>query len=115
MDDRLEKALEHANYRSTIELQRRNMELKFQNDLLHSQDGGTFSANRELIAFIDYLIRDGQVDAVIVDAKSKPVLVSDLPAFLAALTSAYYSATNRFYSDFEKLRKARSVKLATGL
>ena len=112
MDDRLEKALEHANYKSTIEIQRKNLELRYQNALLYSVDGGTFSANMELINFVDFLIRNGQEDAVIIDAKNKPIMVNDLVEFLAELSSVYFEASNQYFMEFEKLRKARSVKLA---
>lgn len=115
MDDRLEKALEHANYKSTIELQRKNLEIKYATALLHSVDGGTFSVNMELINFIDFLIRGEHEDAVLIDVKNKPIMVRDLRKFLTDITSVYFEASNQFYMDFEKLRKARSVKLAIGL
>lgn len=115
MDDRLEKALEHANYKSTLETQRKNLELRFQNSLLHSIDGGIFKASTELINFIDILVRDGHEDAVFVDMKQRPIHVQDLQKFYNDIKNVYFTAINEYYSEFSKLAKARNVKLALGM
>lgn len=115
MDERLEKALEHANYRASIEHQRKNYEIRYRAALLHSVDGGTFIVSMELINFVDVLRRDEHEDAILIDSKGKPIMVADLQKFLDDIKTIYFEASNQYYVDFEALRKARNVKTAVGL
>lgn len=114
MDDRLEKALGHANYALTVARQKKNMQAKFQIGLLYSINGGSFLATPELISFVDLLIRQGNEDAILIDQNSNPIRVDDLPVFLDNLTVAYHGAANEFFSGYEKLRKGRNVKAVIG-
>lgn len=115
MDDRLDKALEHANYKSTVFQARKNLKLKYRNDLLHSHNGGVFTVSPELISFIDTLVRNKQTDVVLVDNKENPVMIQDLLAFAIAVSDTYFAASNAYHHAFEKLKKARSVKAVVGI
>jgi hypothetical protein len=115
MDDRLQKALDHAHYKTTIAQQRENIKTRFQTALLYAHNGGIFTANSSLIGFVDALIQRGESEAILIDDKEKPVAVSDLSSFREQLFSIYFEATNEYFSEFERLRKARSVKAAVGV
>ena len=47
-DDRLIKALAHANYKTTIVQQRENLKLRYANALLHAHNGGIFTVTPAL-------------------------------------------------------------------
>jgi len=111
-DDRLTKALAHANYKATIVQQRENLKIRYANALLHAHNGGIFTVSPALMAMVDLLIRQNQTDAVLIDDKQMPVKVNDLVAFLEAITSVYGEASNEYHVSWEELRRARSVGAA---
>ena len=52
-DQRLEKALEFANYRSTLANQKEKLKDRCEAQLNYAYNGGIFHINETLIAFID--------------------------------------------------------------
>lgn len=111
-DDRLTKALAHANYKATIVQQRENLKLRYANALLHAHNGGLFTVSPELLAMVDLLIRQEQTEAVLIDDKHIPIRINDLPTFLDDIVSVYAEASNEYCVTWEALRKARSVGVA---
>ena len=63
MSTRLTKALEFANYRTTLNNQQSQLKAKIQSQLSYSINGGSFTINRELITFVKLLIDDGEKEA----------------------------------------------------
>lgn len=110
MDDRLQKALEHSNYQFTLNQQKENIRSRFANALLYAQNGGLFTVSPALIAFVETLSRLGHTDAVITDNKGNPIRIDVLADFLEDIVSTYVEATNEYYTEYEVIRKARSVK-----
>lgn len=115
MDDRLQRALEQANYNLTIQTQKKNHQLRFQNATVFSTEGGTFTVSQQLISFVDTLIRHDQETAVLIDDRGNPIAIPDLKAFLEQIITIYMEATNELLVNMAKLRKARTAKLAVGL
>ncbi len=113
-DDRLTKALAHANYKATIVQQRENLKLRYNNALLYAHNGGIFAVSPALMSLVDLLIRQNQTDAVLIDDKQMPVKVNDLATFLEAIVSVYGEASNEYHVSWEELRKARSVGAIIG-
>lgn len=111
-DDRLTKALAHANYKTTIVQQRENLKLRYTNALLHAQNGGIFTVNPNLLAMVDLLVRTKQTEAVLIDDKAIPIKIVDLATFLDDILSVYAEASNDYLVAWEKLRKARNVQRA---
>ena len=101
MSTRLTKALEFANYRTTLNNQQSQLKAKIQSQLSYSINGGSFTINRELITFVKLLIDDGEKEAVLLDIYNNPINLS--------LESFYEEITNDYYAEYEKLRKARKV------
>ena len=108
MSAKLSKALEYANYRVTLNNQHEALQAKVQSLLSYSINGGTFTIDRELITFCNALINDKVKDAVLLDIYNNPIKVT-LKDFYAEIKSRYFEATNEYYAEYEKLRKARSV------
>jgi len=108
MSAKLSKALEYANYRVTLNNQHEALKAKVQSLLSYSINGGTFTIDRELITFCKALISDKVKKAVLLDIYNNPIQV-DLKEFYTEIKSRYFEATNEYYAEYEKLRKARSV------
>jgi hypothetical protein len=115
MDDRLEKALEHANYNASLAIRRENLRLKFENQTLYAVNGGLFRVDYALIAMVSEFIRSQHEDAILIDQKQKPIKIENLATFLDTITSIYHEASQEYYNDYEVLRKARKVKAVVGL
>ena len=96
-DERLLKALEHANYQATISQQQKNLKLKFANDLLYAQNGGIFTVTPALLAMVYLLIRQNQPDAILLDDDNSPIHIAKLESFLEEILSVYAEATNDYH------------------
>jgi hypothetical protein len=115
MDNRLEQALEYSNYKVTIFQQKENLKLRLDNLLTYAHNGGIFKISDTLISFVDALIRREVQEVVLIDHRGNPVKVSNIKLFQDEIFGLYFEATNEYQVEFEKLRKARSVKQVTGL
>jgi len=110
VDKRLEQALQFSNYRITLFQQLKILKLKVANRLMYSHNGGTFRINRELISFCYSLLNDDQTETVLLDVNDTPILIDDLLQFTDDIYSKYFETLNEYHTEYEKLRKARSVE-----
>ena len=110
MDERLEQALKYANHMVVFENQKRILTEKYQNNLLFFYNGSQFTASKDLISFLTSLKVLNQTEAVILDDHKLPVLVSNLEDFTLKILNTYAFATNSFLTDFNKLKKNRTVE-----
>ena len=110
MDERLEKALDFANYRATIANQKNNLKNRIATLKVCHFSGAQFTANKTNISFIKAMIDLGYEEAVIEDDKENPVEVKDLQGLLDELTGAYHAAMNEFLIENTKINKARALK-----
>tara|TARA_B110000046_G_scaffold166207_1_gene182946 strand:- start:4930 stop:5277 length:348 start_codon:yes stop_codon:yes gene_type:complete len=110
MDERLEKALDFANYRITLSNQKRT--LKQRTAVLQTVHyaKGVFNANAETISFVKTLVDLDKNSVVIVDIKENPIQIDDTQDFLETLVSSYMEASNTYKVQADKLKKSRSIK-----
>ena len=109
MSSKLTKALEFANYRTTLNVQHNNLKAKVQTLLNYSINGGTFEINQTLISFIQTLIDQKHTKAVLLDVYNNPIEIDGLDVFLEEIISRYFEATNEYHAEYTKLRKSRKV------
>ena len=110
MDDRLKKALDFANYRQTLNNQLHKLRIKSEGMFMLAEAGGKFTVNRELICFLDYVVKEGFTEVVLLDDNKSPVRIEDTSAFLKKVTSRYFEVTNDYFRDAQLIKKSRSVK-----
>ena len=110
MDERLEKALEFANYRTTLSNQKRNIRTRMQVLQTVHHNAGSFVADERTISFVDALLNSKRKEAVIVDTKENPIEIEDLSEFKEKLLSAYTEASNEYKIQMDKIKKARDIK-----
>ena len=108
MDERLERALEFGNYRTTVSNQKRNVIARMQTLQLVHYNNGSFTANPNTISFVQALISVGKNSSVILDTKENPIEITDLTEFLELLVGAYTEGVNEYKVD--KLKKSRNIK-----
>jgi hypothetical protein len=109
MSSKLTKALEFANYRTTLNVQHNALKAKVQTLLNYSINGGTFNISQELISFVKLLLDREYSDAVLLDVYNNPIKIDDLNDFLDEILSRYFEAVNEYHTEYQKLRKARKV------
>jgi hypothetical protein len=111
MDERLEKALEFANFMVTLNNQKRSLQEKYQTDCVYYHSGGTFKIDKSLITFVKTLIDLGNIkNIVLIDDNELPIRVDDLTDFLDNIVDQYFISTNNYFNDYQSLKKSRSVK-----
>lgn len=110
MNERLQQALSFAKYRQTLNNQLQKLKIRSQGALLYSKNGGTFTINRELICFADYLKRSGLTSSVLLDDNSNPVKIENIDEFLNEITSRYSAVTNDYLAEYQDIRKSRNVQ-----
>mgnify|MGYP003633818416 FL=1 len=109
MSSKLTKALEFANYRTTLNVQHNNLKAKVQTLLNYSINGGTFEISQTLISFVQTLIDQQHTKAVLLDVYNNPIEIDGLADFLEEIISRYFEATNEYHAEYTKLRKSRKV------
>lgn len=110
MEERLEQALNFANYRQTLNNQLHKVKIRATGMLTIAKNGGSFTINQELICFLDYLSRNGFKDVALLDDNSSPVQISDIDAFLKEVTSRYFDVTNDYLREYQEIKKSRNIK-----
>lgn len=111
MDERLEKALDFANYMQTLSNQRKMLQEQFKESLVYFYKGSQFTININLINYINWLIDKDIIENVIfIDDNEIPVEVSNLSEFLEDIQDQYFTALNQYHAEYVKLKSKRSVE-----
>ena len=108
-EDRLQKALDFANYRQTLNNQLQKLKIRTEGMLMFAEAGGKFTINRELICCMDYLVRNGQESATIFDDNGYPVQIADTALFLKKITERYSAVANDYLQEAQEIKKSRKV------
>lgn len=110
MDDKLKKALDFSNYMITLDNQKRVLKEQYQDNLVHYFNGGRFTVTQQLVSFCQSLLALEQENTVLVDDNDIPVEVENLEEFASALVSVYWQATNKYLTEYNKLKNNRTVE-----
>lgn len=115
MDEKLQQALEFANYRQTLNNQLHKLKLKTESMFIIAEAAGKFTISQELICFVDYAIRSGHTEITLLDDNKSPVHITDTAAFLKKITDRYFEVTADYFSEAQIIKKSRSVKSVLSL
>ena len=110
MDERLAKALDFSNYMLTLNNQKRLLEEKYQEDLIHFYNGSQVTITRELITFVSVIISADQDEVVITDDNNIPFMVENLESFYSEIINKYTVASNDYFTAYASLKTNRSVE-----
>lgn len=110
MEERLQKALEFANYSQTLNNQLQKSRIRAEGALIIAKNGGSFKVDQSLICFLDLLERKGMTEANLLDTNNRPVKIEDVSGFLKEVTSRYFEVTNDYLQEYQTVKKSRNVK-----
>lgn len=110
MDERLEKALDFSNYMVTMYNQKRSLKEKFYQDLIYYYNGAQFTVTKDLISFCNVMNINNQDEMVLVDDNDVPVIIDDLQEFIKNISDIYFTASNNYIYNYNKLKNNRSVE-----
>lgn len=110
MDDRLTKALDYSNFMITLTNQKRILLEQYNNDLIHYFNSGQFTVSQQLVSFCQSLLQLKQTETVLIDDNGIPVEIENLDEFTKTIISVYFKASNRYLTEYTKLRKNRSIE-----
>jgi hypothetical protein len=111
MEEQLKKALEFSNYRQTFSIQRKTLKEKIEAKLTYGISGGIFKIDRSLITFVQMLIDQGRTSGVpLIDSNENPILIDDLVKFRDEILDRYFTSTLEYYTQYQEIKKSRSVE-----
>jgi len=111
MDERLEKALDFSNYMVTLNNQKRLANEQYNQDLVHYYKGGQFTVSQQLISFCSTLLHNlSQDEVVLIDDNNTPIDVDSLEEFISTIVNVYSDASNRYHTEYNKIKTNRSVE-----
>lgn len=109
MDERLSKALNFSNFMVTLNNQKRLLKEKFEENLLYFYKGSQFTITKELITFVKLLEDKGIETAVLIDDNNLPVEVDNVIVFLDDILNSYFTASNDYLMEYNKIKKNRNI------
>ena len=116
MDERLTRALDFANYKQTLYLEKKRLQEKLKADLTFAFNGGIFNADRNFIVFLNLLVpEEGTSSTSILDDRLTPIYVENIKEFQNIALKTYSQAVNQYQLEFDLLKKKRSVQAVVDL
>ena len=110
MDERLKKALDYSNFMITLTNQKRILLEQYNNDLIYYFNSGQFTVSQQLVSFCQSLLSLKQTETVLVDDSGLPVEIENLEDFTKNILNVYFKASNRYLTEYTKLKKNRTVE-----
>lgn len=111
METLLKQALEFSNFKQSLAVQRKTLKERIDGRLTFGHNGGIFKIDRTLITFVQFLIDQERInDVVLLDINENPILILDMNQFKEEILDRYFTSTNEYYQEYEKIRKSRSVE-----
>jgi hypothetical protein len=110
MDERLKKALDYSNFMITLTNQKRILLEQYNNDLMYYFNSGQFTVSQQLVSFCQSLLSLKQTETVLVDDSGLPVEIENLEDFTKNILNVYFKASNRYLTEYTKLKKNRTVE-----
>ena len=115
MDDRLQKALAFANYRLTLQTQRKNIDARVESMLLLNYNNHIFKVTQELIGYVSAQVTVNPKQVLYIeDSIGNTSAVEKSKDFLKSLLQTYNKALELKYKEQQKLKKARPTKTVVG-
>lgn len=116
MDERLKSALDVANRMTTFNNMKDLIKQEYKESCLYHESGHRFTVDRDIISFLTALLEMGhEEDIVILDDFENPYIIKNVKEFRDNAVSAYFTAANNYYYQYNDLKKKRSIESITGI
>lgn len=110
MDQRLEKALDFANYATTLQNQKEILLKQFTEDSYFYYNGSAFLVTPELISFCKFMQDLHKPTIILLDVNKTPVQIDELDTFIENIVDQYVQTTNIYLKNYQTFRNNRTVK-----
>ena len=100
--------IETSSFRETQNNQIEIVQLKDVSDIKHAENGGIFVVDKELITFVDYLVRKNQFSIFLLDSRNIPIKIDEPQKFLDNITDTFMKSTLKYYYDYSELKTKRN-------
>jgi hypothetical protein len=111
MEEQFKKALEFSNYRQTFSIQKKILKEKIDARLTYGVNGGIFKIDRSLLTFVQMFIDQGRTNNVpLIDVNDNPIMIENLEEFRDEIVDRYYDTVLEYYTEYQNLKKNRSVE-----
>lgn len=111
MEEQFKKALEFSNYRQTFSIQKKLLKEKIDAKLTYGINGGIFKIDISLITFVQMFVDQGRTENVpLLDSNENPIMIEDLETFRDEIVDRYYDTILEYYTEYQDLKKSRSVE-----
>ena len=110
MDTKLKEALDLSNFVSTFNTQKRLLWEKYQDDLLIYVNGHEIKITQELISLCSHFCAKNNNQTVLIDSNNLPFEVENLDEFLENILDQYTQASNKYFTEYTKLKTSRSIE-----
>jgi hypothetical protein len=94
----------------TLTNQKRILLEQYNNDLTYYFNSGQFTVSQQLVSFCQSLLALKQIDTVLVDDNGLPIEIEDLEKFTKDIVNVYVKASNRYLTEYSKLKKNRTIE-----
>jgi len=108
MDNKLEKALDFANYAHTLHNQKKLIKQKFKDDCVYYYNAGKFTINDKLISLCILYKEDTNV--ILLDDNEIPIQVKNMGSFTNTIIKQYENAKESYYKEYSQLTSHKSVE-----
>lgn len=109
MEQILKDALDFSNYNQTLSLKRKHLKEKNDAGLTFGYNGGIFKIDHSLLLFTQFLFDHQRPDSVIIDINGNPILIENLQEFRDSIFEKYFTTTYSYYTEYQKIKKSRTV------
>ena len=112
MNERLQKALDFANFKLTLHNQKQNIVNTINDKLIFYENKGKFTADKKMIAYVNAIASNFPRDKsiVLLDDNNNPIKILNLKKFLKDMVELHKKTMEEFYIEYEKLSKSRNIK-----
>lgn len=107
----LKKVIENSKTLVVLANQKRALKEEYDTALIFYINGGSFKITKELISFlVSFKSLSQSNEIVLLDQSDTPVRIEDLSIFLESIVDRYISASNNYFSEYQKLKNSKTVE-----
>lgn len=110
MDEKLEKAIQTANYMASLTSQKKLALEEFNQNIVYYYNGSSFTASRELINFLKTILDTGAQSFVLLDDNNIPIEIENIRDFFDKVLNIYLDASYSYFKTYADLKKKRKVE-----
>jgi len=100
--------LETSSFLETLNNQISILQQKYESDIIHAENGGIFLIDKELITFVDLLVRRNQDPIFLLDSRNIPIRIKNSQKFLDDITNNFMQNTLKYYYSYIELKEKRN-------